>query len=136
MSEFPFEPAIDRIQGPKVDCTLHNHNDATFGEIHLSLSAGTGNGGMWWLPTPPTIGHLEDNIPTHRESDFKRLPLKALTEHGPIWYYDSVNGKTMRRPDSTVCYPWHKWQAGNEASSMDVWMALEFNADLLDSLTT
>ena len=118
--------------GPNTDCGLHNHNDAIFGELHLSLSAGSGNGGMWWLPTPPTVGWLEDHVPEHSVSDFKRLPLDQMEEHGPIWYHKMGNGRTLRRDDSTVCYPWHKWQAGDQGSNIDVWMAVEMNVALLD----
>ena len=120
----------DASTGPKVDCGLHNHSDAIFGEFHLSLSAGTGNGGMWWLPSGPTIGPKEFEIPNHKESDFARLPLGSLDEHGAIWYRE--NCKTLRRADSTVCYPWHKWQAGGKAKDMDVWMAIELSPLWLD----
>ncbi|KAL9611244.1 MAG: hypothetical protein Q9167_004098 [Letrouitia subvulpina] len=125
---------LTRIQfwaaGPKVDCGLHDHSDAIFGEVHLSLSAGSGMGGLWWLPSPPTTGKLEFKVPEHREEDYLRLPLKELFEHGPIWFHE--NGRTMRRSDSTICYPWHKWQAGHQAQNMDVWMAVEFGSLWLD----
>ncbi len=55
-----------------------------------------------------------------------------MDEHGPIWDHDPCSGHTLRRPDSTVRYPWHKWQAGDQGDDMDVWMAIELNADLLD----
>lgn len=87
---------------------------------------------MWWLPFAPTIGESEFKIPEHKVSDFKQLPLRTLMEHGPIWYHEAGSGKTMRRPDSTVCYPWHKWQAGDQGKDMDVWMAIEFSPLWLD----
>ncbi|KAL8824197.1 MAG: hypothetical protein Q9191_005229 [Dirinaria sp. TL-2023a] len=116
--------------GPKVDCGIHNHSDAIFGELHLSLYAGTGNGGMWWLPCNPTTVEDEFKPPKAKESDFARLPLRSLDEHGPMWY--DKNCKTLRRADGTVRYPWHKWQAGDEAQEMDVWMAIELSPAWLD----
>ncbi|KAL8792283.1 MAG: hypothetical protein Q9195_005162 [Heterodermia aff. obscurata] len=117
--------------GPKVDCGIHNHSDAVFGELHLSLSAGTGNGGMWWLPGNPTPDdHDEFKPPKSKQSDFARLPLRSLDEHGPLWYHQ--NCKTLRRADGTVYYPWHKWQAGDQAQDMDVWMAVELSPAWLD----
>lgn len=107
---------------------MHNHSHDIFAEMHVSLSAGTGNGGM---------GRLQDKYAGLSEVEIKQLPneafdrlvLKALEEHGGMWERDSY-GRPIRRPDKVVAYPWHKWQAGDGEAGVDVWMAVELNPDL------
>ncbi|KAF4314154.1 hypothetical protein GTA08_BOTSDO01273 [Botryosphaeria dothidea] len=124
--------AIGHIQfwtaGTNVNCGVHNHSHDIFAEMHVSLSAGTGNGGM---------GRLQDKYAGLSEVEIKQLPneafdrlvLKALEEHGGMWERDSY-GRPIRRPDKVVAYPWHKWQAGDGEAGVDVWMAVELNPDL------
>ena len=85
---------------------------------------------MWRLPGVPITGPNEFEIPEHNESDMVRLPLGSLDEHGPFW--DHRDCKTLRRADSTVCYPWHQWKTGDKAEDMDVWIAVELSALWLD----
>ncbi|KAL0932732.1 uncharacterized protein CTRU02_211695 [Colletotrichum truncatum] len=108
--------------GPKVDCGIHNHSDNIFQEIHVCLSPGSGNGGMWRLK--------EGKDPKSAEADdFDKLPLPRLYEHGGLWYRDSY-GNAIRGENNVIAYPWHKWKAGG-GKNIDVWMALEFNPELL-----
>ncbi|KAL7929516.1 hypothetical protein V8C35DRAFT_331580 [Trichoderma chlorosporum] len=114
--------------GKNVDCGIHNHRYELFGETHVCLSNGTNNGGMWRMKEK----HI--NIPRKKgkklpDDEFEYCFLKPFEEHGGMWLR-GANGKAVRRPDRTLCYPWHKWQAG-EGSNMDVWMAIEFNPKLL-----
>ncbi|KAI1098295.1 hypothetical protein F4804DRAFT_325172 [Jackrogersella minutella] len=115
-----------------VNCGVHNHAQDIFCEVHVALSPGTGNGGMARLKEE----YAEEYPPSEynglgREA-FDWLPLGRLDEHGGIWDRDS-NGKPVRNDHSgTVKYPWHKWQGGNEADDVDVWMAIEFNPDIVD----
>ncbi|KAL6166653.1 hypothetical protein ACJQWK_07995 [Exserohilum turcicum] len=113
--------------GSGVNCGVHNHSDALFSEIHISLNSGTDTGGMSRLKA-----EFEDVPPkdmnTLDESAFDHLELKPLEEHGGIWKRDPY-GKPMRGKNNVVQYPWHKWQAGN-GSGVDLWLALEFNPDL------
>jgi hypothetical protein len=113
--------------GTKVNCGVHNHSDNIFEEIHVCLSPGTGNGGMSRLKdeynnTP------EDQLDLLPEDAFDHLALKRLEEHGGMWYRDSY-GDAICGYDNVVAYPWHKWQAGDDAH-VDVWVAFEFNPDL------
>ena len=50
----------------------------------------------------------------------------ALEEHGGLWFRDSY-GKALMRFDHTLCYLWHKWQAGEQSSDVDVWMTFKCN---------
>ncbi|KAL6714564.1 hypothetical protein ACLMJK_007989 [Lecanora helva] len=113
--------------GTNVNCGVHNHADDIFQEIHVALSPGTTTGGMARLKAShtPQKGEELNKLP---ESDFDHLVLSRLDEHGGMWERDSY-GKSVRRVDSSVVYPWHKWQAGN-GSSIDVWAAIEYNPDL------
>ncbi|OIW23856.1 hypothetical protein CONLIGDRAFT_657440 [Coniochaeta ligniaria NRRL 30616] len=113
--------------GTNVNCGVHNHSGDIFQEIHVCLSAGTGDGGMSRLKdeyedTPPS------KIPDLDDSTFDHVPLPALYEHGGLWYRDSYN-EAVRGKNDVVTYPWHKWQAGG-GDNVDVWLALEFNPDL------
>ncbi|KAF6826525.1 hypothetical protein CMUS01_09390 [Colletotrichum musicola] len=108
--------------GPNVDCGVHNHGDDIFQEIHICLSPGTGNGGMWRLKDgkkPEGAG----------PDDFDKLPLPRLYEHGGLWDRDSY-GHAVRGKNNIISYPWHKWQGGT-GKNLDVWLALEFNPDLV-----
>lgn len=109
-----------------VDCGVHRHTDAIFAEVHVSLSAGTGDGGMWRLKSqyndvdPGKMGGLG------REC-YDVLALRQLDEHGGMWFRDEEGEMVRRRKsDGTVVYPWHKWQAGGGDEGVDVWMAVEF----------
>lgn len=46
-----------------------------------------------------------------------------------MWHQDQT-GNAVYRKNNTVSYPLHEWAAGKkwEAKSIDVWMALEFDA--------
>lgn len=114
-------------QGTNLNCGVHNHTDAVFQEIHVCLSAGTGDGGMSRLKdaygdTPPS------KIPDLDDSTFDHVPLPALYEHGGLWYRDSYD-EAVRGKNNVIAYPWHKWQAGGDGN-VDVWLALEFNPEL------
>ncbi|KAB5549543.1 hypothetical protein GE09DRAFT_1126824 [Coniochaeta sp. 2T2.1] len=136
MSGFHFRCLHDKIHiahlqfwtaGTNVNCGVHNHSNEIFQEIHICLSAGTGDGGMSRLQdeyedTPP------EKIPDSDESKFDHIPLPELYEHGGLWYRDSYD-EAVRGKNDVVNYPWHKWQAGS-GSNVDVWLALEFNPDL------
>lgn len=114
-----------------VNCGVHNHSDAIFQELHVSLSPGTGDGGMARLkdecspedPDPAVLNELGMDA-------FDLLPLQRLEEHGGMWYRDA-HGLPIRDPESRVIkYPFHKWQAGCGKAGVDVWAALEFGLDI------
>ena len=116
-----------RTEGTNVNCGVHNHSNDIFQEIHVCLSAGTGDGGMSRLKdayedTPPS------KVPGLDDSTFDHVPLPALYEHGGLWYRDSYD-EAMRGRNNVVSYPWHKWQAGS-GDNVDVWLALEFNPNV------
>ncbi|KAI1131582.1 hypothetical protein F5Y10DRAFT_261964 [Nemania abortiva] len=117
--------------GKDVNCGVHNHAGDIFCQVHVSLSAGTGNGGMARLK-PEYAKCPQDKYNDLGPEAFDHLPLKELEEHGGIWERGS-DGKPVRaNPAGVVKYPWHKWQAGNEADDVDVWMAIEFHPDVVD----
>lgn len=116
--------------GKEVNCGLHNHSDNTFLELHLSLFAGTGNGGMWWVHDGVTVDP-ENPDATNDPKDFNKLPLASLEEHGGFWKTDCT-GKPIRRKDSSVDYPWHKWQAGDQKCAQDIWAVFEYNPELYE----
>lgn len=110
-----------------VNCGVHDHDDQIFLEVHLSLSEGTGNGGMWRVKDGVVVDPEHPNdVP---DKDFDKLPLAAGEQHGGMWERDTYN-KPIYRENGTPDYPWHKWQAGNTGSSIDVWTAFEFNPKL------
>jgi len=113
--------------GSGVNCGVHNHSTDIFQEVHVSLSAGTGNGGMARLRSE-YIGTDATKLNNLADSAFDALPLPRLHEHGGMWERDSY-GKAVRGKNNIVKYPYHKWQAGT-SPGVDVWMALEFNPDL------
>lgn len=92
----------------------------------MSLSPGTGNGGMWSVK--PNV-HIPDDPYTIKPHDFIKLPLAALEEQGRFWNVDS-SGKPVYTDKGAISYPYHKWQGGDEADYMDVWAAFEFNPKL------
>jgi hypothetical protein len=112
--------------GTGVNCGVHNHSDAIFSEIHISLSAGTRTGGMSRLKKSFEKTPAEE-LNGLGEEAFDHLELKPLEEHGGMWERDH-HGQPLRGKDNVVKYPWHKWQAG-KGSDIDLWMALEFNVD-------
>lgn len=61
--------------------------------------------------------------------DVIHCDLRPLEEHGRMWHQDQT-GNAVYRKNNTVSYPLHEWAAGKkgEAKSIDVWMALEFDA--------
>ncbi|KAK6216836.1 hypothetical protein QIS74_06950 [Colletotrichum tabaci] len=132
MSGFYFRFQDDKSQiahlqfwtaGPNVDCGVHNHGNDIFQEIHICLSPGTEDGGMWRL--------REGKDPkAARPDDFDKVALPRLNEHGGLWYRDSY-GDAVRGHNNVVSYPWHKWQGGSKGKNVDVWLALEFNPGLV-----
>ena len=116
--------------GKEVNCGVHNHSDNTFLELHLCLFAGTGNGGMWWVKDGVTVDPNDPDA-TNDPADFDKLPLASLEEHGRLWNTDCT-GKPIRRQNSSVDYPWHKWQAGDQKDGQDIWVAFEYNPELYD----
>ncbi|CAF1185859.1 unnamed protein product [Rotaria sordida] len=115
--------------GQGVNAGVHNHAKDFFCETHVCLINGSGKGGMHYLNSSK-----QDYDPlTTPDSAFEKLTLPAFYEHGPLWDIDAQN-KPVLRNDSTVVYPWHKWQAGINRSlnqSFDVWIVFEFNCQLL-----
>jgi hypothetical protein len=91
---------------------------------------------MDWLPSGPTVGEHECEIPDHDKKDLKHLDIDELEEHGGLWFADPYE-VPIRRPDHTVCYTWHKWQAGAGGDNgLDIWAALEFYPDNVALLPT
>jgi hypothetical protein len=114
--------------GLGVDCGVHNHANDSFCEVHACIINGSGKGGMQYLngsEEAPYPGNATD-------SAFEKLPVPSFYEHGPLWDVDAQN-KPVFRSNGAVVYPWHKWQAGTNASfnqSYDIWTAFEFNPQL------
>jgi hypothetical protein len=113
--------------GANVNCGVHNHASDMFQEIHVCLSPGTGDGGMWSLKDSVKITDARD-LDKLGPDYFDKLPLGRLDEHGGLWHRDSY-GKAYRPSDRRIVYPYHKWQAG-KGPNVDVWAAIEFNPDL------
>ena len=114
--------------GLNVNAGVHNHAKDTFCEVHACLINGSGKGGMHYLNSST---QQYDPLKTS-DSAFQQLPVPSFSEHGPLWDMDAQN-KPVLRPDGTVVYPWHKWQAGTNTSlkqSFDIWAAFEFNPRL------
>ena len=117
--------------GLGVNAGVHNHAKDTFCEIHVCLLNGNGKGGMHYLNSST---QEYDPLLTS-DSEFQILPLPIFYEHGALWDIDAQN-KPILRTDGTVVYPWHKWQAGNNASlnqSFDIWSVFEFSSRLFTS---
>ena len=109
--------------GKGVDLSTHNHgqspdaNSPAFAEVHQVLYNGTGHGGMYGTPEPGAQTR-------------SRLPLQPGEEHGPFFVIDA-NGKAKLRENGAVEYPWHGWEAGNDAApgqSYDLVCAYEITA--------
>jgi hypothetical protein len=98
------------IAGKGVDLSTHNHDNRpsdlapAFAEVHQVLNNGTGDGGMYVTPEP-------------RAPERTRLPLQRGEEHGPFFALDTATGKARLRENGAVEYPWHGWQAGQDARS-------------------
>jgi len=115
-----------------VNCGVHNHAGDVFLEVHVSLFPGTGNGGMWRVMDGVYVDPNDPNaVPPEY---FDKLPLGKLEQHGGFWDRNSVGAPTRRDNSASVSYPWHKWQAGDEADALDIWTAFEFNPDLIAAL--
>ncbi|CAF1460644.1 unnamed protein product [Rotaria sp. Silwood1] len=114
--------------GQGVNAGVHNHAKDFFCETHVCLINGSGQGGIHYLNDSK-----EDYDPlTTPDSVFEKLIVPSFYEQGPLWEIDAQN-KPVLRNDSTVVYPWHKWQAGIDRSfnqSYDVWIVFEFNSQL------
>jgi len=113
--------------GEGVNCGVHNHSDAMFEEIHVCLSPGTKNGGMYRLKDEH-VGKTPDELNNLGADAFDILVLGRLDEHGGMWKRDTY-GKAERTADGVVVYPYHKWQGG-DTDGIDIWAAIEFNPDL------
>ncbi|RPA89093.1 hypothetical protein L873DRAFT_1695041, partial [Choiromyces venosus 120613-1] len=113
--------------GKGVSAGVHNHQDSVFLEVHVSISAGTGDGGMWRVRPGVVVDpeHPNDVAP----EDFERLPLADWEEQGGFWDRD-CNSNPIHTATSAVSYPWHKWQAGTMDDYLDIWAAVEFNPNL------
>ena len=91
--------------GNSVDLTTHNHshapseNSPAFVETHLTLSNGTGEGGMYLCDAQEAPKHTRLAVPTGYE-------------HGPFFNFDATTGKPLMLTNGAVSYPWHGWQAG------------------------
>ncbi|MCJ1387153.1 hypothetical protein MMC17_010282 [Xylographa soralifera] len=86
--------------GMGVNCGVHNHSGDMFCEIHLSLSAGTENGGMSRLKK-----EFEDTPPEQMnelgQDAFDYLILPPMDEHGGMWDRDTY-GKPVRGTNDIV----------------------------------
>jgi len=95
-----------------------------FLEVHVSISAGTGDGGMWRVK--PGVSVDPENPNAVSPEDFEKLPLADWEEQGGFWDRD-CNGNLIYTANGAVSYPWHKWQAGTMYDYLDIWAAVEFN---------
>ncbi|KAG0639094.1 hypothetical protein HOY80DRAFT_964884 [Tuber brumale] len=110
--------------GKGVSAGVHNHQDVVFLEVHVSISAGTGNGGMWRVKPGVTVDPGSPNNVS--PEDFEKLPLADWEEQGGFWDRD-CKGDPIYTANGAVSYPWHKWQAGTMDDYLDIWAAVEFN---------
>ncbi|CAF1120582.1 unnamed protein product [Rotaria sordida] len=110
------------------NCEVHNHSNISSCEVHACIINSTGKGGMMYL-----INSKEDYDPlTTPNSQFQKLEVSSLYEHGLLWDIDEQK-KPVLRKDGTVLCPWYKWQSATDDSSIesfDIWIAFEFNAQL------
>jgi hypothetical protein len=94
--------------GKGVDLSTHNHGHTpseqapAFAEVHQVLHNGTGKGGMYQTPAPGA-------------AERSRLPMQRGEEHGPFFLLDKTTGRPKLRDNGAVEYPWHGWQAGQDA---------------------
>ncbi|KAH9904315.1 hypothetical protein F4778DRAFT_732119 [Xylariomycetidae sp. FL2044] len=115
-----------------VNCGVHNHASDAFCEIHVALSAGTGNGGMARLKPEFAARYPPGEYNELGREAFDWLLLRELEEHGGMWERES-NGRPVRKGITGVVeYPFHKWHGGTKAENVDVWMAIEFATDAVD----
>lgn len=95
--------------GKGVDLSTHNHGHTpseqapAFAEVHQVLHNGTGSGGMYQTPEPGAVERA-------------RLPMQRGEEHGPFFLFDKSTGRPRLHENGAVAYPWHGWQAGNDAA--------------------
>ncbi|CAF1077711.1 unnamed protein product [Rotaria sordida] len=114
--------------GLGVNAGVHNHVTDSFCEVHACIINGSGKGGVYYLNS----SNEDYNSSTTLDSAFIQLIVPSFYEHGPLWDIDAEN-KPVLRSNGTVVYPWHKWQAGTDASvnqSFDVWSVIQFNPKL------
>lgn len=129
---------------------VHNHVTDRFCEVHACIINSNGNSGMHYLENSD---RLYDPLMVS-DSEFIHLEMPSFSEHGPLWDLDSKN-RPIFREDSSIVYPWHKWQSGTNRSiakkpesisplkdlvpslsqrklepSFDVWIAFEYNPKL------
>jgi hypothetical protein len=109
--------------GKGVNLTTHNHNNEpnptgpAFAETHWVFNNGTGQGGMYSALSQD--GPKDDVYPMQRGD-----------EHGPFFLIDKDTGRPGLRANGSVDYPWHGWEAGNDAKpgqAYDVVAAFETN---------
>lgn len=105
------------------DVSTHNHGQPpsarapAFVEVHLVLSNGTGEGGMYEADAAadgPRVRHV----------------MQAGDEHGPFFHHRL--GKPVRLANGAVSYPWHGWNSGDNddlEQSYDLVAAFEINPD-------
>lgn len=111
-----------------VSAGAHNHKKDFFLEVHLSLSTGTRDGGMWRVKPGTTIPPNPDDLPPEA---YEKLPLSSLEEHGGFWDQER-DGMPAYREDGSIQYPYHKWQAGDDGDNIDVWAVFELNPKLVE----
>ncbi len=90
--------------GKGEDLTTHNHGHPpsplapAFTETHLTISNGTGKGGMYECSEPGA-------------ADRRYYPVPTGHEHGPFFEFDAHSGEPVLLDNGAVKYPWHGWQA-------------------------
>lgn len=93
--------------GKGVDLSTHNHGQTpsprapAFAEVHLTISNGTGKGGMYECDRPGA-------------SDRDRFLIQAGMEHGPFFVFDPETGAPETMENGALIYPWHGWEAGTD----------------------
>ncbi|RAH65638.1 uncharacterized protein BO66DRAFT_474914 [Aspergillus aculeatinus CBS 121060] len=125
---------IARLQfwaaGTKTYSHFHNHSNDILRELCICLSYGTEEGGVW-VPCAPDIKQSAaelDMLQANHPERFTRLALKELEEHGRVWEVDA-DGQASRGWQNVVVHPRHTWRGG-KGEHMDVWMTVEFDANL------
>lgn len=111
--------------GKGVDCGIHNYKDAIFEELHMCLLAGSGNGGIYWVPVPSP--HDCNDLRKCSESGparFNRLILEGLEEHGPFCQQD-CEGEAVRKKMAQRIF---HFSSGKQVLRKRTWMFV--NPDL------
>jgi hypothetical protein len=108
--------------GLGVDCGWHDHSEltvgTTFGETHVCLYNGSGQGGVIYKSLDSAGAEVEAHITVHEGE-----------EHKPLFWMPDRSG--------IVKYPLHKWVAGTAKGGerYDIWAAFEHRPiPLLDSI--